>query len=59
MFVRRFLGKHLGSPLVGGRVAITMEDLGGVVAEKGIDLLFTLRTISMKEVGQVLSEPYN
>jgi hypothetical protein len=31
MFVSRFLGNDLGSPLVGGRVAVTVKNLGGVV----------------------------
>jgi len=59
MFVRRFLGNHVGSPLVGGRVAVTVKDFGGVVTQKGINLVLALSAISVKEVGQVLSEPDN
>jgi hypothetical protein len=32
MFVSRFFGDYLGSPLVGGGVAVTVKDFGGVVA---------------------------
>ena len=59
MILGRFLGDHLGSPLVGGGIGVTVKDFGGVVAEKGIRPCASLRAISVKEVGQILSKPNN
>lgn len=42
MFVASFLGDHLRSPLVGGRVAVTMKNFGGVVTEERVDLVLAL-----------------
>jgi hypothetical protein len=36
-----------------------VEDFGGVVAKKSIHLVLALSAISVKEVGQILSEPDN
>ena len=57
MFVRSFLGNHLRSPFVGCRVAVAMENLRRVIAQKRVNLVFAIATVGVQKVWQVLREP--
>ena len=59
MFVIDLLGYNLRGPLVGGGVPITVKDLGGVIAEQRIDLVFPVAPVGVQKVWQILCQTDN
>src|ERR1700686_2119173 len=59
MLVLSLFGDHLGRPLVRSRVAVTVEDLGSVIAQEGVYFVLAVAPIGIQEIRQVLREPHN
>src|SRR5262249_50124863 len=59
LFISRFLSDHFGCPLVRSGIAITMENLGGVVSQEGVDLVAAIAPVSIQKVRQILRQAHN
>ena len=59
MFVVDLLRYNLRGPLVGGGVPVTVKDLGGVIAQQGVDFVFTVAPVCIQKVRQILCQTDN
>ena len=50
MFVVDLLGYNLRGPLVGGGITVTVKDLGGVIAQQGVDFVFTVAPVCVQRL---------
>ena len=59
MFVVDLLGYYLRGPFVGGGITVTVKDLGGVIAQQGVDFVFTVAPVGVQKVWQILCQTDN